>query len=140
MAAKRPMTKRQFIEIVRKESGLKDRAYAELATDAVLQTLHDRLTEGQAEHIESHLPKDLQPLMARGLTDRLVAMWRGPEKMSKREFFGRVQRRAHLEDTGRSEDLTQGVFTALKKQVPAEEVENIYSELPRDLRDLWKIA
>ncbi|MDP1809290.1 MAG: DUF2267 domain-containing protein [Actinomycetota bacterium] len=134
------MTKRQFIEIVKKESGLKDRALAELATDAVLQTLHDRLTEGQAEHIESHLPEELKPLLSRGLTDRLVAMWRGPEKMSRSEFLGLVQRRAHLEDTKKSEYLTQGVFKALKKQIPAEEVENVCSQLPRDLKDLWKVA
>jgi len=132
------MTKSQFINIVRKELGLKDPAYAELATEAVLQTLHDRLTEGQAEHIASHLPKELKALWSRGLTDKLVAMWRGPEKMTKSEFLKRVQHRAHLQDTGKSEDLTQGVFKALKKQLPAKDADNVGGQLPRDLKDLWK--
>lgn len=134
------MTKDQFIEIVRKESGLRDRAYAEVGTNAVLQTLHDRLPEDQAEHLESHLPEDLKPLLSRGLTDRLAAMWRGPEKMSKREFLGRVQRRARLKDAKGSAELTQGVFKALKKQIPAEEVENVYSRLPGDLKGYWKVS
>ena len=134
------MTKSQFIEIVRKELGLEDPAFAELATEAVLQTLHDRLTEGQADHIETHLPKELKPLWSRGLTDRLLAMWRGPEKMTKREFLRRVGRRAHLSDESRSHDLAQGVFKALKKQLPAKDADNVGGQLPRDLKDLWKAA
>src|SRR3990172_8367056 len=125
------MTKNEFIEIVRKDLGLKDPAYAELATEAVLRTLHDRLSEGQAEHIETHLPRELKPLWSRGLTDKLVAMWRGPEKMTKSEFLGRIGRRAHLPDERKSEYLAQGVFKALKKQLPAKEVENVGTQLPR---------
>src|SRR3989304_2104601 len=98
------MTKSRFIDVVRKELGLQDPAYAELAIEAVLGPLHDRLTEGQADHIETHLPKELKPLWSRGLTDRLVAMWRGPEKMTKSEFLRRVGRRAHLSDESQSLD------------------------------------
>lgn len=126
--------------MVSKELGLKDSAYAKLATEAVLRTLHDRLTEGQADHIEAHLPKELKPLWSRGLTDRLVAMWRGPDKMTRSEFLDRVQRRAHLHDKNTSKDFTQGVFKALKKQLPPKDAENVSSQLPNDLRDLWKAA
>ena len=132
------MTKNEFIEIVRKDLGLKDPAYAELATEAVLRTLHDRLSEGQAEHIETHLPKELKPLWSKSLTEKLLAMWRGPTKMSKSEFLSQIQRRAHLDDQAKSKDLAHGVFKALKKQLPAKEVENVGTQLPRDLKDLWR--
>lgn len=134
------MTKNQFIEVVRKELGLKDPAYTEVATEAVLRTLHDRLTEGQADHIEAHLPKELKPLWSRSLTDKLVAMWRGPEKMTKREFLQRVQTKAHLPSEARTADVTQGVFKVLKKQLPAKAADNVGSQLPKDLKQMWKIA
>lgn len=134
------MTKNQFVEMVRKELGLHDSAYAEMAVEAVLKTLHDRLSEGEADHIESHLPKELKPLWSRSLTDRLVAMWRGPEKMNKSEFLSRVQHRAHLEDREKSEHLAQGVFKALKHQLPAKDAENVGTQLPKDLKNLWRIA
>ncbi len=134
------MTKRQFIEAVKKELGIDNNAYAELATEAVLQTLHDRLNEGQANNFEEHLPRELRPYWSRGLTDRLIALSRGPEKMNKREFLARVQERSHLEDEKRSEQATCSVFKAIKDQLPEEDAKSVGTQLPRDLKNMWRIS
>lgn len=134
------MTKSAFIDLVRKELGLKNPAYAELAAEAVLKTLHARLTEGQADHIEAHLPKELRSMWSRGLTDKLLAMWRGPEKMSKTEFLRQVQEKSHVRNRTESEQLTNGVFKALKKQLPDKAIENVATQLPKDLKDMWRTS
>ena len=131
------MNRNRFIENVRKDLGIKDTEYAELATGAVLKTLHDRLTEGQAHNIETHLPKELKPLWSKGLSERLISLARGPQRMNKSEFLRKVQTRSYAADSRKSEDLTQSVFKALKKQLPGKAVENVGSQLPKDLKSLW---
>ncbi len=133
------MAKSRFIAVINKELGLKNSEYAEMAAEAVLKTLHERLTEDQAEQIENHLPKELKLLWSRSLTDRLLVKWHGPEKMTKKQFLDRVQSRAHLKNRAETEQLTEGVFKALKKQVPREQVNSVATHLPRDLKNLWKV-
>jgi uncharacterized protein (DUF2267 family) len=134
------MNKAEFIDAVKKELGIESHAYAALGIEAVLATLHERLTEGQAGHIEAHLPKELKLVWSRGLTEKLLAAWRGPRKMTKSEFLGIVQDRSHLPNQAKSERLVRGVFKTLKNQLPEGEVGDVGAQLPSDLRNLWKAA
>ncbi len=134
------MAKNKFIEVINKELGLKDSKHAEMAAGIVLRTLQERLTEDQAERIEADLPKELKPLWSRGLTDKLVSLWRGPEKMTKGQFYDRIQNRAHLESRAETEHLTQGVFKALKRQLPSKQGQDVATQLPRDLKNLWNAS
>ena len=128
----------RFMASIRQELGIKDDAYAEVATKAVLKTLHDRLTEGQSRHVESHLPGELKPMWAKSLHERLLVMARGPEKMTKKEFLSRVQDRSHVADTKKSEELARGVFRVLKEQLPESDADHVAGQLPRDLKNMWK--
>ena len=134
------MKKDRFIASIRRELGIKDDAYAEVATEAVLKTLHDRLTEGQSRHVESHLPRELKPMWAKSLQERLLVIAWGPEKMTKKEFLSRVQTRSHVADTKKSEELTLGVFRVLKKQLPESDADHVAGQLPRDLKKMWVSA
>ena len=132
------MKKDRFIASIRRELGIKNDAYAEVATEAVLKTLRDRLTEGQSRHIESHLPRELKPMWAKSLHERLLVMARGPEKMTKKEFLSRVQARSHVADTKKSEELARGVFRVLKEQLPESDADHVAGQLPRDIKSMWK--
>jgi uncharacterized protein (DUF2267 family) len=134
------MNRAEFIDAVKKELGIESHAYAALGIEAVLATLHERLTEGQAGHIEAHLPKEIKLIWSRGLSEKLLASWRGPRKMTKREFLGIVQDRSFLPDRAKSEYLVRGVFKTLKRQLPEKEVADVAAQLPRDLKNMWKAA
>ncbi len=130
----------RFIASVRRELGIKDDAYAQVATQAVLKTLRDRLTEGQSQHVESHLPRELKPMWAKSLNERLLVMARGPQKMTKKEFLSRVQTRSHVANNKKSEELARGVFKVLKEQLPEADADDVAGQLPRDLKNMWRSA
>lgn len=134
------MSKRGFLSSVQKEVGIEDESYAELATEAVLNTLRDRLTEAESKHVEAHLPRELKCFWSLSLTERLLSIAHGPTKMTKKEFLAKVQDRSHVADIKKSETLTRGVFKTLKDQLPDADADGVASQLPRDLKNLWKIS
>jgi uncharacterized protein (DUF2267 family) len=54
------MHRRQFLERVRVDAGLKSLSQAEMATDAVFAGLKEQLSAGEADDIAAQLPADLK--------------------------------------------------------------------------------
>ena len=54
------MHRREFLERVRVDAGLKSQGQAELVTDAVFAGLKEQLSPGEAEDIVAQLPRDLK--------------------------------------------------------------------------------
>ena len=59
------MHRREFLERVRVDAGLKSQGQAELVTDAVFAGLKEQLSPGEAEDIVAQLPRDLKGQWAR---------------------------------------------------------------------------
>jgi uncharacterized protein (DUF2267 family) len=59
------MHRREFLERVRVDAGLKSLGQAELVTDAVFAGLKEQLSPGEAEDIVAQLPRDLKGQWAR---------------------------------------------------------------------------
>jgi uncharacterized protein (DUF2267 family) len=103
-----------------------DRQQAEGATRAVLRTLAERLSKGEAIDLAEQLPPPL-------------AAWLhttgGPEPFHYDEFLRRVAVREGT-DTKTAERHAQAVFRALAQIVDADELDDVAAELPQDFGPL----
>src|SRR6187200_2195595 len=108
------------IEIVAAIAHL-DREQAERATRAVLTTLAERLSKGEALDLAEQLPPSL-------------AAWLhttgGPEPLHYDEFLRRVAAREGS-DTKTAERHAQAVFRALAQSVDGDELDDVAAELPQ---------
>jgi uncharacterized protein (DUF2267 family) len=59
------MRRREFLERVRVDAGLKSLSQAEMVTDAVFAGLKEQLSPGEADDIVAQLPRDLKGQWAR---------------------------------------------------------------------------
>jgi uncharacterized protein (DUF2267 family) len=66
-ALRRPLKlkRRDFLERVRVDAGLRSLGQAEMVTDAVFAGLKEQLSEGEAEDIVAQLPRDLKSMWGR---------------------------------------------------------------------------
>jgi uncharacterized protein (DUF2267 family) len=113
------------IEIVAAIAHL-DREQAERATRAVLETLAERLSKGQALDLAEQLP---EPLAA------WLHTTSDAEPFHYDEFLNRVAAREGT-DTQTAERHAQAVFRALARSVDAQELDDVAAELPQDFASL----
>jgi uncharacterized protein (DUF2267 family) len=99
------------------------------AAQAVLCTLTQRLSEGEARDILDALPASLRPLLQSCVQHQSTYGLEG--------FLRRVA--AHLDVTpAEAEAITRAVFALMHERLPAKEIEDAASQLPRDLQELWR--
>ena len=110
-------------------------ASAKHATAAVFHTLRDRLTPDEADQVMAQLPRDLKTMWEEG-----EEAGRRPLKMHLEEFLERVRREAGLTSVQEARWTTLAVFAALKKQLSPGETGDVFSQLPKDLKELWAEA
>lgn len=105
---------------------------AERAAVAVLSTLELRLSSEEARDMESQLPVLLTDLL------RAYARPPGepPGKFDLKEFYRLVADELH-EGPGEVPGVVRAVFQAVKNQISAGEVEDVASQLPRDIGAVW---
>jgi uncharacterized protein (DUF2267 family) len=120
-----PVDYERFIAFVQ-EAGELDRAAAERATQAVLQTLAERLSAGQARDLAEALAPDLAPWLG---TDS------GAEPFDAEEFVRRVAKREDV-DRKQAERHTRAVLLALSRSVSSEEFDDMVAELPKSFAAL----
>jgi uncharacterized protein (DUF2267 family) len=93
--------------------------------------LAQRLSGGEAMPLVEVMPRSLQAML------RPCALHlEKPEIFDREEFFARVSRRINV-DRRAAEEITKGVFAAIKNQLPAQEVRHVLSQLPKELEELW---
>jgi uncharacterized protein (DUF2267 family) len=96
--------------------------YDERAARAVLQTLAERISAGQARDLAEWLPPELAPWL------HTVT---GPEPFDVDEFLRRVAAREGV-DVKTAERDAKAVFYALGRRVPKHEIDDLVAELPQD--------
>lgn len=126
------MDKHQFLTEVKNELRLKDMAEAETASRSVLAALTDRITDEEANDLASQLPHDLRDFIRRRT---------GPlQKMDMDTFVSRIQGDLDLETWDQAARVAAGVFAVLKRAVSPGEWEDVVSQLPRELQDMFVTA
>lgn len=130
------MDERTFLRGIADALGCDERR-ADAVTFAVFQELRDRLSPAERRDVESQLPTPLKRLWAAGGRDDLPAT-----RVHRDEFIGRVRQRAVLVDDGTALRAVRAVFAQLQRLLGSAsgregEAWDIYSQLPKDLKDLW---
>jgi uncharacterized protein (DUF2267 family) len=102
------------------------------AVAAALCTLAHGLGVEPARDLEGALPEGLRSLLRRGAGHRLEPQ----EPFDRRAYLALVARTLAMTE-GQAESLARAVFAALHAQIPRAVVDDVASQLPADLRDLW---
>ena len=121
----------EFLSRVQRRAGL-DRDLAEAVTQAVLSTLADRITRGEAEDLAAELPAQLRPW--------LLMTGAAAEPFTAREFIWRVARRVPSLREGDVEGAVSAVLVTLRQAVSPKEVRDMFSQLPQDMLALFSVG
>ncbi|MCW2951827.1 MAG: hypothetical protein JWQ48_997 [Conexibacter sp.] len=123
------MDYQRFISLVEREAELPHEP-AEQATRAVLQTLGERLSGGEAHDIAEQLPSELATVLDQG---------GNAQGFDRQEFVRRVAERAGIELPD-AVAATRAVFAALGWAVSHDEIVDMAAELPKDFGELVELA
>jgi uncharacterized protein (DUF2267 family) len=116
----------QFLSRVADRAGL-DPDGARRATEAVLQTLAERIAGGEVRDLMMWLPVELHDPLKRGLAEsngvaRKIPLDRFVMRIAEREGVDLEQAVAHI----------RAVFTTLREVIPDEELRDITDQLPAE--------
>jgi uncharacterized protein (DUF2267 family) len=115
----------RFISTVQQAAGV-GREQAERASQATLQTLAERIAEGEARDLALELPPELAPFLGS----------KGPaERFDVDEFLRRIAEREGV-DLDSAERHAGAVFAALGQTLSAKELADLEAELPKDFAPL----
>lgn len=133
------MDKGSFIKEVDKRLGVNFPSLGETCALAVLTVLEKRVQSGQADHITTHLPKELKDELGPGFGQALKEAFAGTDlrKMDKHQFLEAVKEEAGFQNTDEAYQATRAVFGALKQILPEKDVRDTAGELPAALREIW---
>lgn len=116
----------EFLDAVAKRAGLPPEE-AVTITGATLETLAERISGGEVRDLAGQLPEELR--------DYLRKEGELPERLNASEFVHEVRARAGVDDQWAAEGA-RAVFTTLREVVSHDEIEDLLSELPKDIRQL----
>jgi uncharacterized protein (DUF2267 family) len=120
-----------FLGRVGRRAGL-DPAEARRATEAVLETLGERIAEGSVDDMSLRLPAELRPALKRAKT-----LGPGPaRRMRVDEFLRRVADRAGV-PAPLAAVYARAVFVTLREALGDKEFFDIVVQLPGDYDELW---
>lgn len=121
----------EFIGHVQHRARLASRGEAERATQAVLQTLAERLAGGAAENLASELPQHLAGYVMQGDLDG------DPESMTVDEFLHRVAEREGV-DLPKSIFHVRAVLEVLGEAISEGQMRKIRTQLPDEWDPLFE--
>lgn len=124
---------RRFYDFLERTATMPLGVTAPAAAAAVLCTLASRLSGGEARHLADSLPPALRPLLQQCQADRKEP----PETFGRFEFLHRIASELDL-STAEAELLARDVFAALRRALDDKVVRDVESQLPRELRDIWR--
>lgn len=121
----------EFVAQVQKRAEIDSREQAERAIEATLETLAERLVGGEPKDLAAQLPPELasylqQPFAGAG------------EDLTLDDFFVIVSEREHVPET-EAAFHARVVCGLLAEVVSMGEIENVRSQLPSDIRQLFEV-
>lgn len=133
------MEKHAFVREVANRLGCDERR-ADGVAFTVFQELRVRLTPKEAADVAAQLATPLRRMWLEGESpDRSVA------RTHRAEFLGNVRSRAALADDAEAERAVRAVFAVLQNVLGSPrgiegEAWDVFSQLPKDLKQLWLTA
>ncbi|MCW3067652.1 MAG: hypothetical protein JWL67_277 [Solirubrobacterales bacterium] len=118
-----------FIERVARRAALEP-PEARRASEAVMETLAERIAGGEVDDLAEQLPEDLHPALERGK----ASTGGKAQKMSLDEFIERVADREGV-SYEQALEHARAVFAALRDTITDKEFSDLLSELPRGYRE-----
>jgi uncharacterized protein (DUF2267 family) len=116
----------EFLEAVARRAGATPTEAANLVR-ATLQTLAERISGGEATQLATQLPEEFRGYLQK--EDEFA------ERLDLAEFLHEVRARAAVDDH-RAAEGARAVFATMRDAVSAEELEDVVSELPKDIQQL----
>jgi uncharacterized protein (DUF2267 family) len=129
------MNVHEFLAAVERRTDVESTEEAYTATDAVLQTLSDRIVQGEAEDIASQLPRGLGESLTSGPTEA--------QEFGVSEFFERIELREGelgTVDDPDGEAHAEAVLEVLGEAVSGGELEDAREQLPTEIGSLLETA
>ncbi len=109
-----------------------DEEQAYTALCAVLQILRDRLTSAEATHLGAQLP-----LIIKGIYYDKWKIKDKPEPIDKMTFTSRVHAQFNNNPEINPTNIILSVFRTIKKQITPGELEDVKSNLPDEIKQLF---
>ncbi|WP_437476010.1 DUF2267 domain-containing protein [Sorangium sp. So ce1014] len=122
----------QVFRQVEQSGALPPHLRAPEAVGAALCTLSRRLSGGEARDLAAALPSTIQAIVQPCATHRDE----DAEVFNRREFLETLAEHLHI-DNDQARAVSHAVFAAVERAIPMEEVTDIGSQLPADLKELW---
>lgn len=119
-----------FMQEVKRRTGLEDDLQTQRAVEATLSTIAERLKARHADQLAQQLPDELKPYLKQ--QDR-------NEKLALDEFYSAVSQR---ESTGirLARQHARAVMSVVRDRVPLEEIRGVLAELPDEYVDLFNFG
>lgn len=124
-----------FYRTVMATGSVPSREAARRATAAVFHALRDRLHPTEADQAAAQLPIELKEVWHAGEPTA-----RKPVRMDRRRFYERVAAEAGLASIAEARAATLAVFGALDLALTPGEAEDVFAQLPKDLKEVWSAA
>jgi uncharacterized protein (DUF2267 family) len=126
-----PLPDDAFLTSVADRLGVVDFSRATRAIEAVLETLAERIADGEVDDLISRSPIQLHAALKRGKAGANPAA----RRMSLDEFEARVARRTDA-NTAQARVYAQAVLATLRETVTAQEFRDVTDQLPTEYRVL----
>lgn len=123
----------KFFRDIEQSATLPEGVDAERAASAVLCTLMMRVTGGEAREFVESMPPPLSRRLRRCIDHRDEQ----PRKFDRAEFLSFVADHLGVE-IDQAERISRAVFAAVREDLPQREVDDVETQLPRDLAELWR--
>jgi uncharacterized protein (DUF2267 family) len=119
---------RHLCDVGKLETGV-----AECAAVSVVNALLHRIQPGEAKDLTAQLPRKLVEFLPKEGPDKPVRSFG-----KSREDFLRVVAEDLRKDISEVEPVVRAVFLGLREHISEGEAEDVESNLPHDLQDLWR--
>lgn len=106
---------------------------SERAVSTVVGTLLARVTGGQAREFVNSMPPRIREL----LRSQVEARTEEPAVFDRDAYLQRVADQLAI-DRGEAESLANTVFAAVNDYMPSKEIDDVESQLPPDMKELWR--
>lgn len=121
-----------ILEDIRRRASLPPDITPQDAIRGVMCTFTQHVSGGEARHLWSSLPKDIQTLVERCMLHRGELAMRFDRDLLLLRIADHLG--VPLE---KAEEITSAVLAAITARLPPKEIRDVASQLPEDLRDLW---
>lgn len=124
---------RAFLADIEQSGAIPSNTQAQDAAQTILCTLTQRVSGGEAYDFMNSMP----PAMQYMLKECTIHRAEGAQDFDRAQFLGRIADQLHI-GSDHAEALCRAVFHAMWAHLPTKEMDDLESQLPPDLKDLWR--